>query len=77
MNKDEAQFVVSNILETFELMNSSLSTIKRSCDEEEFLNYRRVIANVIASLDLDLLAQVYKKFPELEKSDHGLFPPEK
>ncbi len=76
MKFETAEKVATVTLRTFEALDQMLSEIKEGTSEEEFAHYRRVIAHTIGNMDYEILAKIYREYPELEKRDPGLNPPE-
>lgn len=64
------------ILRTFKELDRALSKIAADTSEEEFAHYQRAVAHAIGNMDYQILAQIYRDHPELEKRDPGLNPPE-
>ncbi len=76
MKFETAEEVAAITLQTFEALNEMLWKIKEGASEEEFVHYRRAVAHAIGNLDYEVLAKIYREYPELEKRDVGLHPPE-
>jgi hypothetical protein len=74
MHLSTAKTITADVLSCFELLNKIVWELRESASEEEFNRFRGIIATVIASLDLDILAKIYREHPELEKLDPGLHP---
>jgi len=69
MNKSTAKTVAANILNACEHLNIALIEIQQYCDEAEFKEHREVFANIIASLQLDILDKIYLEHPDIKELD--------
>jgi len=52
-------------------LNQSAAFVRDYDSEEEFLQYRQVIAQVLGTLYLDAMEPLWKRFPELRPDDMG------
>jgi len=51
-----------------------LRKIDEHGSREELIRHRKLVSVIVASLDLDILAPIYREHPALERLDHGLHP---
>lgn len=74
MERTLALDVMSRVLSACESLNQALRAISDNGSAEELSQFRNIIAPIIAGLDLDILARIYREFPDLEQLDEGLHP---
>jgi hypothetical protein len=60
--------VNSLMLEIGAKLNASISDVGSSCPEEEFANYRRVVAQVMGTMLVDIMNPIYAVHPALKPS---------
>jgi len=72
MKYSEAKEIASDVLNVCEALNTIVIKCKSACSEEQYVLFRLAVATVVANLDLDILAKLYKEYPELELADEGL-----
>ena len=49
-------------------LNASIADVGSSCPEEEFTNYRRVVAQVMGTMLVDIMNPIYAVHPALKPS---------
>jgi hypothetical protein len=49
-------------------LNASIADVGSSCPEEEFANYRRVVAQVMGTMLVDIMNPIYAVHPALKPS---------
>lgn len=56
------------VLEIAAKLNASIADAGSSCPEEEFVNYRRVVAKIMGAILLDIMNPIYAAHPALKPS---------
>jgi hypothetical protein len=65
-NKETARQVEKTLRECGAALDQSVRLVMDTCPEEEFKAYRRVIAQIMGSMYLDIRQPIHRRFPDLE-----------
>lgn len=66
MKNSTAQNLSMLMLELTAKLNESVTLVRDTCDEEEFIHYRKVVATIMGNILIDVLNPIYEEFPELK-----------
>ena len=69
MNKMLARATRDKVLEAIKILHSIVET-NDDWDSSDLKNLKRGVGMAIAKLDIELLAQIYKEYPELDDIPH-------
>ena len=64
-NKEIAQNLSKLMLDMAARPNESLYEVQEKCTEEEFKNYRRGVASLLATVATEVLNPLYREHPEV------------
>ena len=65
MNQQNAERLIKSTEEVFNGISSLLDIVNTSCEGDERKKFQHAIGVALAELDLEILANVYKQFPDL------------
>jgi len=68
-NKDTAAEVEKMMRQCSATLNESIRRVMETCPDEEFKAYRRVIAQVMGSIYLDVMQPIHHRYPDLEPDE--------
>ena len=68
-NKETAKQVEQTMRQCSAALNESIRLVNETCSEEEFKAYRRVIAEIMADIFLEVMQPIHRRFPELEPEE--------
>ncbi len=51
------------------LLNESVRQVMETCPEEEFKNYRRTVAAIMADVYLNVMKPIHRQYPDLEPAE--------
>jgi hypothetical protein len=68
-NKDTAAEVEKMMRQCSATLNESVRRVMETCPDEEFKAYRRVIAQMMGSIYLDVMQPIHRRYPDLEPDE--------
>jgi hypothetical protein len=68
-NKDTATEVEKMMRQCSETLDESVRRVMETCPDDEFKAYRRVIAQIMGSIYLDVMQPIYRQYPDLEPEE--------
>jgi hypothetical protein len=66
MDKETAANVVQALLDGGSRLASTVDDVRGKMPEEEFKRYAKALGEVLASIQLDLMASIIREHPELD-----------
>ena len=66
MRRDAAEKINALMLECTTKINESIRIVMDTCDEDEFVLYRRTAGRIMGDVFLDILDPIYKEYPDLD-----------
>jgi hypothetical protein len=66
MDKETAANVVQALLDGGSRLASTVDDLRGTMPEEEFKRYAKALGEVLASIQLDLMASIIREHPELD-----------
>ncbi|GKX60243.1 hypothetical protein [Leminorella grimontii] len=68
-NKDVARNISELMLRMGGELNDSLFLVKARCNEDEYLVYKKQVANLMGDMLLNILNPLYKKHPDIKPKE--------
>jgi len=68
-NKNAAKEVEKAMRQCSAILNESIRLVMDTCPEREFKAYRKTIAPIMASIYLDVMQPIHRRYPDLEPAD--------
>jgi hypothetical protein len=68
-NKATASEVEKKLRQCSDILNESIRRVMETCPDEEFKAYRRVVAQIMGSMYLDVMQPIHRQYPDLEPQD--------
>jgi len=65
VNKELAQKICEMLDRYSGELDESVRWVKEECSEEEFLDYRSIIAKILTDMLIDIYNPIYRLYPEL------------
>jgi hypothetical protein len=66
MDLELATKLNAELLDLGDRLNNALLEIQKSCEEEEFQQYRKAFGTVMGVMYLDILGPIYRDYPNLQ-----------
>jgi len=65
MDKEIAEKMIKKMLELSSEFSEIANTIKKNCDEKEFITYRNGIGKILADIFDYLMLPIFRNYPDL------------
>ena len=75
MDRKIAEQIVALVNAHIDQLISSLEPVESQVSPEEFAAYKRAIARVINTYDLEIIDRIAREFPDLKPADEDSDPP--
>ena len=69
MNRQNAERLIKSTEEIINGISRLLDIVNTSCEGDERKTFQHAIGVTLAELDLEILANIYKQFPDLSPPD--------
>ncbi len=67
MDIDLARHFIRSMMKASTEMTSLIPVLKENCSEDEYEYYGKTLAKISASISLDVINDIFSKFPELKE----------
>ncbi|VAW80711.1 hypothetical protein MNBD_GAMMA12-853 [hydrothermal vent metagenome] len=63
--KNVAQDVLGMLMKSADILDGTVYVVKTTCKPETIDRYSSIIAEILASLSMDVMEQIYQQYPDL------------
>jgi hypothetical protein len=68
-NKETAREVEKSLRECGAALDRTVRLVRDTCPEQEFKAYRRIVAQIMGTMYVDVRQPIHRRFPDLEPEE--------
>lgn len=69
MQREVAEEILALMLEYSGKLNRSVQLVKDTCNNEEFIDYRKTVACIMGEMYVEIMWPIFHEYPDLEPEE--------